>query len=178
MITVVDKEELDWLSSDSEISLEKEVDEEKEEFRYNPEFVRRIKGLHAIYDLREKMYPECKDSDRPAIMDDVEAFRYGFKFPENAHRNLTKSTLTKIMKDFLDFGSLPDSLFVLGNVKFLTKLFDLEEVREQVKAYLKSPYTIKSDDFVIALDCILNREPRITEAEKKVVRELLEYINE
>lgn len=195
MITVGDKEELDWLSSDSEISLEKEVDEEEEEFRYNPEFVGRIKGLHAIYDLCEKMYPECKDSDRPAIMDDVEAFRYGFKFPESAHRNLTKSTLTKILKNFVGFSSLADfpaakklvestyvdfsyNELVHNTVKFLTQLFDLEDVRAQVGAYLSNPYTHKGKGLVPALKYLLTREPHITEAEKRVISELLGFLQD
>lgn len=193
-----DKDELDWLPSDSEISLEEERDahDEEEEFKYNPEFVERIERLHATYDLREKMYPECKDTDRPAIMEDVEAFRYGFKFPESAHRNLTKSTLTKILKNFVGFSSLTDipitkrfiqlpadfdfvhNELVHNTVTFLTQLFDLEGVREQLRAFLSNPYTYKTKGLVPALEYLLNREPRITEAEKKVVRELLEYINE
>lgn len=105
-----DKDELDWLPSDSEISLEEERDagEEEEDFLYNPELVERIEVLHATYDLREIMYPESKEAEEAAIMDDVEAFRYGFKFPESAHRNITKSTLSKILKNFVGFSSLTD----------------------------------------------------------------------
>lgn len=195
-----DKDELDWLPSDSEISLgeERNANEEDagdERFLYNPEFVERIEVLHAIYDLREIMYPESKEAEEPAIMNDVDAFRYGFKFPESAHRNLTKSTLTKILKNFVGFSSLADvgvwdniidltdlvfvhNTLVHNTVKFLTQLFDLEGVREQVKAYLSNPYTHKSKGLVPALENLLIREPRITEAEKQVVTELLGFLQE
>ena len=167
-----DKE--DWKSD--WITLEEEG--VSNDFMYNHEFVERIEELHAIYDLRENMYPECKDSDRPAIMGDVKAFRYGFKFPESAHRNLTKSTLSKILKNFLDYGSLPDSLFMLGNIRFLTRLFDLEEVREQVRAYLTSPYNMKGEYLVFLLEYQLKKESRLTLEEKQVVSELLGFLNE
>ncbi len=192
-----DKEELDWIPLDSEISLgeERGANEEREKFLYNHEFVERIEVLHAIYDLREIMYPECKEAEEPAIMDDVEAFRYGFKFPESAHRNLTKSTLTKILKIFVGFSSLADvpivkdlidltdidfvhNTLVHNTVKFLTQLFDLEGVREQVKAYLTNPYTYKSKGLAPALEYLLTREPRITEAEKGVLSELLGFLQE
>jgi hypothetical protein len=68
-----------------------------------------------------------------------------------------------LLKNFVDFGSLPDSLFVLGNM---------------FRAYLSSPYTIKSDDFVIALNYMLNSSLGITDEEKQVVLELLEFISE
>jgi len=163
-----DKEEESWITLEDE-------KEEEEDFIFNPRFNERIEELHARYDLREYLYPISKNSDRPAIMGDVEAFRYGFKYPENAFHNLTKSTLTKILKDFIDYASLPDSLFVLGNVKFLTELFDLEEVREQVKALLTSPFIIKSESFVFALEYML-KYPRVTEAEKGVISELLSFV--
>ncbi len=190
-----DKEELDWIPLDSEISLgeERGANEEREKFLYNHEFVERIEKLHAIYDLREIMYPGSKEAEEPAIMDDVEAFRYGFKFPESAHRNLTKSTLTKILKNFVGFSSLADvpivkdlidltdidfvhNTLVHNTVKFLTQLFDLEGVREQVRAYLSNPYTIKSKGLAPALEYLLTREPRITEAEKRVISELLGFL--
>ena len=193
-----DKEELDWIPLDSEISLEEERDanEEEEDFLYNHEFVERIEVLHAICDFRGIMYPESKEAEEPAIMNDVDAFRYGFKFPESAHRNLTKSTLTKILKNFVGFSSLADVPiaknlynladidFVVHNelvhntVKFLTQLFDLEGVREQVKAYLSNPYTYKSKGLAPALEYLLTREPRITEAEKRVISELLVFLQE
>ena len=190
-----DKDELDWLPSDSEISLgeERDADDEEEEFLYNPEFVERIEELHATYDLRENMYPESKEAEEPAIMDDVEAFRYGFKFPESAHRNLTKSTLTKILKNFMGFSSLTDipitkrfiklpadfdfvhNELVHNTVTFLTQLFDLEDVREQVKAYLSNSYTHKTKGLAPALEYLLSY-PRATEAEKQVVRGLLSFL--
>ena len=192
-----DKEELDWLPSDSEISLgeERDADDEEEEFRHIPEFVERIESLHATYDLRENMYPESKEDKAPAIMSDVEAFRYGFKFPESAHRNLTKSTLTKILKNFVGFSSLADipiakslmdstnvvfvyNELVHNTVRFLTQLFDLEGVRAQVKAYLTNPHTFKSKGLAPALEYLLNREPHITEAEKRVISELLGFLQE
>ena len=195
LVIVKDRENLDWIPLDSEISLEEERDAEEEDFSYNHEFVERIEVLHAIYDLREIMYPESKEDEDPAIMDDVEAFRYGFKFPESAHRNLTKSTLTKILKNFVGFSSLADvdvwknlvdstnvvfvhNTLVHNTVKFLTQLFDLEGVREQVKAYLTNPYTYKSKGLVPALEYLLNREPHITEAEKRVISELLGFLQE
>lgn len=192
-----DRENLDWLPLDSEISLEEErdADDSEEEFRYNHEFVERIKELHATYDLREIMYPESKEDEYPAIMDDVEAFRYGFKFPESAHRNLTKSTLSKILIIFVSFSSLADvgvwenlidltdidfahNTLVHNTVKFLTQLFDLEGVREQVRAYLTNPYTFKSKGLVPALEYLHTREPRIIEAEKRVISELLGFLRE
>ena len=150
-----DKE--DWKSD--WITLEEEG--ASNDFVYNPGFVERIEEIHATYDLREIMYPESKEAEEPAIMNDVEAFRYGFKFPESAHRSLTKSTLTKILKNFVSFSSLTDipiekrsirlpadfdfvhNELVHSTVMFLTQLFDLESVREQVKAYLSNPYTHK-----------------------------------
>lgn len=173
-----DKEELDWIPLDSEISLgeERDANEEEEDFLYNHEFVERIEVLHAIYDLREIMYPESKEAEEPAIMDDVDAFRYGFKYPESAHRNLTKSTLSKILKKFMSPGL--DSLFVTGNVKFLARLFDIEAVREQVRAYLTSPYTIKGEHLIFLLENVLKNESRLTQADKQVVTELLRFLQE
>jgi hypothetical protein len=192
---VKDKEELDWLPSDSEISLERKVDEEEEDFLYNHEFNQRIEELHATYDLREVMRHESKEAEEPIIMGDVEAFRYGFTYPESGFRNITKSTLSKILKNFVSFSSLADvpiakklvesiNLVFLYNplvhntVKFLTRLFDLEGVREQVRAYLSNPHTFKSKGLVPALENLLIREPRITEAERQVVSELLAFIRE
>ncbi|TKJ26098.1 MAG: hypothetical protein CEE42_05610 [Promethearchaeota archaeon Loki_b31] len=192
MIIVKDKEELPWITLEEE----RDANEEEEDFLYNHEFVERIEELHAIYDIREIMYPECKEAEEPAIMDDVEAFRYGFKYPESAHRNLTKSTLSKILKNFVGFSSLTDLGSIVENlidltgidfvhnelvhntVKFLTQLFDLEGVREQVKAYLTNPYTHKSKGLAPALEYLLTREPRITEAEKRVISELLGFLQE
>jgi hypothetical protein len=178
---VKDKDGLVRIYSDSEISLgeERDADEEEVDFMYNHELVERIKELHAIYDLRELMYPKYKESEDPPIMDDVEAFRYGFRFPESAHRNLTRSTLTKILKNFVDFGNIVDDLFILGNVRFLTELFDLEEVREQVKTYItnRAKITNKTKDLVVALEYMLNY-PWISDVEKHVVSELLGFLNE
>lgn len=170
MVNLADKEELHW------ITLEDERDEVEEEFIFNPEFNKRIERLHNFPELFQYMYPESKDGEYPAIMGDVEAFRYGFSYPESGFRNLTKSTLTKILKNFLDFGELSDSLFMLGNIRFLTQLFDIKGVKEQVKTYLISPYTIKSDEFILALERLLSREPCITISEKQVVTELLEFL--
>ena len=170
VVNLTDKEDLPG------ITLEDETDEVEEEFIFNPEFNKRIEGLHNFLELSQYMYPESKDAECPAIMSDVEAFRYGFKYPESEFRNLTKSTLTKILKNFLDFGELSDSLFMLGNIRFLTQLFDIEDVKEQVKAYLVSPYIIKSDEFILALERLLKRESRISNLEKQVVKELLEFL--
>jgi len=164
---------LDWDSLGEETPL----GQKEEEMLYNPDIVDKIQALHICQDIRQLMYPEDRDSNRPAILNDIEAFRYGLKIPDSIIRNLTKSTLTRILKNFVDFGSLPDSLFVLGNVKFLTEIFDVEEVRQQVRAYLSSPYTIKSDDFVIALNYMLNGSLGLTYGEKQIVLELLRFIS-
>ena len=189
-----DKDELERIFPDSEISLVREGEEE--DFRYNHEFNQRIEELHAIFDLREVMSYESKEAEEPIIMGDVDAFRYGFTYPESEFRNFTKSTLTRILKNFVGFSSLTDlpityrliqlpadfdfvyNELVHSTVMFLTQLFDLEDVREQLRAYLSNPHTLKTKGLVPALEYLLTREPRITEAEKKVVRELLEYINE
>jgi len=175
-----------------------EVGQEEEDFMYNPDFVERIKELHAIHDLREIIiHPVSKDAKEPAIMDDIEAFRYGFKFPESGFRNITKSTLTKILNNFVSFSSLADiptpamkklvestnvvfahNELVHNTVRFLTQLFDLEDVREQVRAYLSNPHTYKTKGLVPALEYLLTREPRITEAEKGVISELLGFLQE
>ena len=61
---------------------------------------------------------------------------------------------------------------------FLTQLFDLEDVREQLRAYLSNPHTLKTKGLVPALEYLLTREPRITEAEKSVISELLNFLQE
>lgn len=191
-----DKEKLDWLPSDSEISLEREVGEEGEDFIYNHGFNKRMRDLHAIYDLREVMSYESKDTEEPIIMGDVEAFRYGFTYPESEFRNFTKSTLTRILKNFVEFSSLADipiaksivdnptnivfsyNELVHSTVKFLTQLFDLEGVREQIRAYLTNPHTYKTRGLIPALEYLLTNEPRITESEKSVISELLNFLQE
>ena len=170
MVSLASKEELNW------ISLEDEEDEVEDEFIFNPEFSKKIKELHNYLDLTQFMYPESKDTEYPVIISYVEAFRYGFKYPESGFRNFTKSTLTKILKNFLDYGELSDSLFMLGNIRFLTQIFDIKGIKEQIKAYLISPYTIKSEEFILALERLLRREPRLTISEKRVVAELLEFL--
>ncbi len=191
-----DKEELDWLPSDSEISLEREVNEEGAGFIYNHEFNKRMRELHTTYDLREVMTYESKDTAEPIIMGDVEAFRYGFTYPESEFRNFTKSTLTKILKNFVEFSSLADipiaksivnnptnivfsyNELVHNTVMFLTQLFDLEGVRAQVKAYLMNPHTYKTRGLIPALEYLLTNEPRITESEKSVISKMLNFLQE
>jgi len=196
VVIVKDKVKLDWLPLDSEISLEGGENEEGADFMYNHEFNKRMRELHATYDLRGIMTYESKDSEKPIIMGDVEAFRYGFTYPESEFRNFTKSTLTKILNNFVGFSSLADvpvaksivdnptnivfsyNELVHSTVMFLTQLFDLEDVRAQVKAYLTNPHTFKTRGLIPALEYLLTNEPRITESEKSVISELLNFLQE
>ena len=52
VVIVKDKVKLDWLPSDSEISLEKGVDEEGADFMYSHEFNKRMRELHATCYIR------------------------------------------------------------------------------------------------------------------------------
>ncbi len=186
MVFMEDKEESksEWITlgdEKSEISFKYEEDEDdslvmdaKEAYK---DYRERMKYLHRFHDLNQEMYPKSKDSDRPPIMDEVGLFQMGFYSSDNEFRNLTKSTLSKVLKNFLDFGSLPDSLFVLGNVRFLTVLFDINDAREQIRAYLTNQmkHSNKSKELVLALEDMLSY-PRIIEKEKRVISELIGFL--
>ena len=124
--------------------------------------MQRMGELHGIYNLNGLMYPKYKESEHPAIMDFLDLFRRGFNSSDKTLYNLTKSTLSKILKNFAVYSKLIDPLFVLGNVRFMTKLFDIEKAKAQIRAYLKSPYTIKNEQLITALDKLLGSFPNIT----------------
>jgi len=176
---------LDWLPSDSEISLEEErgADDEEESSEIVDvkevylEYKERMEYFHRFPELNQYFYPECKENEDPAIMDEVGLFHIGFYSSDSEFRNLTKSTLSKILKNFVDYSNLPNILFILGNVRFLTVLFDINDAREQIRAYLTSPYVHKSEGFVLALEYIL-KYPRVTEKEKRMISELLGFLQE
>jgi len=163
LIIVEDKE--DWKSD--WISLEERYEEDVLELK------ERIEGLHSF---RYLMCPERKEYGDAAIMSEVGAFRSGFTTNDSAFRNLTKSALSKILRNLLSCGL--DHRFVIGNVKFLTKLFDIAAVREQVRAYLTSPYTSKSEYLVFLLEDALKKESHTTPAEKQVISVLLGFLQE
>ncbi|GAH51160.1 unnamed protein product [marine sediment metagenome] len=132
--------------------------------------------LHGIYDLKGLMYPESKESEYPAIMVFLDLFIGGFNSSERAFYNLTKSTLTKILKNFIVYSNLIDPLFLLGNVRFLTRLFGVEEAKEQIRAYLKNPYIIKNEKLIPALRELPDYIPSITQTEKRVISELIDFL--
>jgi len=132
--------------------------------------------LHGIYDLKGLMYPENKESEYPAIMVFLDLFIGGFNSSDRAFYNLTKSTLSKILKNFVVYSNLIDPLFILGNVRFLTRLFGVEEAREQIRAYLKNPYIIKNEILIPALNELPDYFLNITQAEKRVISELKNFL--
>ena len=132
--------------------------------------------LHGIYDLKGLMYPESKESEYPAIMVFLDLFIGGFNSSERAFYNLTKSTLTKILKNFIVYSNLIDPLFLLGNVRFLTRLFGVEEAKEQIRAYLKNPYIIKNEKLIPALRELPDYIPSITQTEKRVISALIDFL--
>jgi len=132
--------------------------------------------LHGRYDLKGLMYPESKESEYPTIMVFLDLFISGFNSSERAFYNLTKSTLSKILKNFVVYSNLIDPLFILGNVRFLTRLFGVEEAREQIRAYLKNPYIIKNEKLIPALSDLSDYFPNITLAEKSVISKLIDFL--
>jgi len=186
VVNIKDKEGLksEWITlgdEKSEISFKYEKDEDdssvidvKEVYK---EYRERMEYFHRFPELTEYFYPESKADENPAIMSEVGLFQIGFSSSDSEFRNITKSTLSKILKNFVDYGSLPDSLFVLGNVKFLTALFDISDAREQIRAYLanRMKHSNKSEELVLALEYMLNY-PQVTEKEKGVISELLGFL--
>jgi hypothetical protein len=148
---------------------------EEDDFLYNPEYVEKIEWLYSLRDLSQLMYPDTKSSAPAPIMEYVEAFRYGFKFPEAAHRNFTKSTLTRVLKNFISPGL--DHRFVEGNVMFLARFFDLDEVKQQVQNYLSSPYTHKGEYLTFLLEEVRVKSRRLSQVEKEIAGELLSFLN-
>ena len=133
----------------------------------------RMEELHGLFYLRNKMFPAERKSDYPSprIMDNLELFRRGFYSSDRNFYNLTKSTLTKILSQFIKYPYTADFIFLLGNIRFLTKIFDIENVKRQIQAYLKSPYVEESKGLVHALD-ELPKHFQITEAEKRFISEV------
>ena len=98
----------------------------------------------------------------PRIMSFLGFWRKGFARSDKMTLNRTKSDFSRILKGFVGSNASTDQIFLVNYIRFFTKLFDIEEVREQMRVYISSPHTIKYNEIFPALEELKTLEYPLT----------------
>ena len=137
------------------------------------------------------MYPKEMDPNEltPFIMDRVKEFRNGLTNPDIVIRNRWISTLSIIIKNFIQYSSLiggkdksnligsitrTDDIFVFGNVRFFAKILDIQDVKDHFQAYLKD-FKYPKKEIITEIFTELPKY-HLTKNEQKTIVELTELL--